>query len=80
MPKPDCGAVVSTMNTMIVPCMVTSARYCSGRIAPPKPGIAAFGQARWARKSQERTIPTVTAARASIQYWTPITLWSVEKM
>ena len=39
--------MVSTMNTMIVPCMVTSARYCSGVITPPGVnGSLAAGQTR----------------------------------
>ncbi len=69
MPKPDCGAVVSTMKTMIVPCMVISARYCSGVIWPPlKNAKCAVGQARCKRISSESAMPTNTENKASSKY------------
>src|SRR2546422_4413423 len=58
------------MKTMIVPCMVISARYCSGVMRPPsKNGSLAFGQARWMRISSERNIPTKTESTANKMYW-----------
>ena len=60
MPKPLCGTVVSTKNTMMVPCMVISERYSSGVIMPPAAavgqslanhGTAAFGLTMWKRIS-----------------------------
>ncbi len=75
LPKPLCGAVVSTKNTIMVPCMVTSARYCSGVITPPlMNGKCAPGQTRWKRISTDSTIPMQTAASASRKYWMPMTL------
>src|SRR5262249_18465586 len=82
---PLCGAVVSTKNTMMVPCMVISERYNSGVITPPAAPAGkifssheacAVGQTRCHRISSDNAIPTSTAARARNQYWIPITLWS----
>ena len=65
LPNPDCGAVVKTMKTMIDPCMVISARYCSGVIWPPGVnGILALGQTRWMRISMDRAMPTNTEKSA----------------
>ncbi len=81
MPKAPCGAVVSTKKTMIVPCIVTSARYCSGVMMPPRTnGKCAAGHTRWKRIRSERTMPIVTAASARKKYCRPTTLWSVLKM
>ena len=53
------------MNTMIDPCMVTSARYCSGVIMPPGVnGSFRFGQTRWMRISSESAMPTNTEKSA----------------
>ena len=69
------------MKTMIVPCMVISARYWSGVMRPPsKNGSLALGQARWMRISSERNIPTKTESTANKMYWMPMILWSRLKM
>ena len=81
MPKPPCGAVVSTKKTMIVPCIVTSERYCSCVINPPDTnGRCMLGHTRCSRISTESTMPTSTAVSASRKYWMPITLWSTLKI
>ena len=59
-PNPDCGATVSTKNSISVPCMVTSARYSSGRIGPCS-GSGQSGHARCARIAKESSTPTPTA-------------------
>src|SRR5580658_5949338 len=66
---------------MIVPCIVTSARYCSCDICPPLTnGSVALGHIRWKRISTESTMPMTTAVSASRKYWMPMTLWSTLKM
>src|ERR1700691_1397138 len=66
---------------MIVPCIVTSARYCSCDICPPLTnGSVALGHTRWKRISSESTMSTTTAVSASRKYWMPMTLWSTLKI
>ena len=69
MPNPLCGAVVSTKNTMMVPCMVISDRYSSGVITPPAAPVGqsfsnsatlASGNTMWNRISSERNMPRNT--------------------
>ena len=76
MPNPPCGAVVSTMKTMMVPCIVSSARYISGVKSEDMNGIFTPGQARRIRISTERVMPRKTAKSARQKYWMPMTLWS----
>ena len=65
---------------MIEPCMVTSAKYCSGVIWPPGVnGSFAAGQTRWMRINNDRAMPTNTEKSARNQYWMPMTLWSMLK-
>src|SRR5580693_7811617 len=66
---------------MMVPCMVTSAKYCSCDICPPLTnGSVALGHTRWKRISSDSTMPTTTAVSASRKYWMPMTLWSTLKI
>ena len=69
MPKPLCGTVVSTKNTMMVPCMVMSERYNSGVMMPPAAAAGhsvanhfttALGLTMWKRISSESDIPRNT--------------------
>ena len=59
---------MSTKKTMMVPCIVTRARYCSGVMTWPHRGILCEGHASWKRMSNDRNMPTKTATRASHQY------------
>jgi hypothetical protein len=60
LPKPDCGATVSTKKSMIVPCIVTRARYSSGRMRPWS-GKRHAGYVRCRRMRSERMVPRMTA-------------------
>src|SRR4051794_2666339 len=72
LPQPLCGTVVSTKNTMMVPCMVISERYSSGVMTPPCAAFGqrvanheteAFGFTIWKRISKDSAIPTKTENR-----------------
>ena len=53
------------MKTMIEPCIVISARYCSGVIKPPGVnGSLRLGQTRWMRINIDSAIPRNTEKRA----------------
>ena len=89
MPKPPCGAVVSTKKTIIVPCIVTSDRYNSGEITPPgapspkslpRSGHACSGQVIFILIMTDMSMPRTTEKSASRRYWMPMTLWSMLKM
>ena len=69
MPKPLCGTVVSTKNTMMVPCMVIRLRYSSGVIMPPAAAVGhrlpnqdtlASGCTMWKRINSDSVIPMNT--------------------
>jgi hypothetical protein len=38
------------------------------------------GHDKFSRMRSDMAIPTTTAARASMMYWIPMTLWSILKM
>src|SRR5579875_3405653 len=64
------GRVVRKNRTMIVPCMVTAARYWAGSRRP------FWGHPRWSRMSMASAPPK----RAVNRYWRPMILWSWLKM
>src|SRR2546423_5544978 len=88
LPKPLCGAVVSTKKIMIVPCIVTSDRYRSGETLPlgaacGKMNLAKAkcppGQPSCKRINTDSAMPMKTDTSASSQYCMPMILWSVLK-